>query len=156
MKITQDVVQGGLFTAIGIIALLMALGYPLGTPGRMGPGFFPVVISALLTLTGFAILARARLGTSEAIGLTRWLPIAIVSGAICVFGFLLDKLGLPLAVLLLCLGAGMASIRFELNWKAVGGAAAFSVVCGVLFVSLLGLPIPLVGTWLQALGAPSI
>ena len=153
MKLTQDVVQGGLFTAIGLAALLMALQYPLGTPGRMGPGFFPVVISALLTLTGIGILARARLGTSEIIGMTRWAPIAIVTLAIVAFGFLLDKLGLPLAVLLLCVGAGTASISFELNWKAVAGAVVFSIICGVLFVTLLGLPIPLVGTWLQAPGA---
>jgi hypothetical protein len=154
VKITQDVVQGGLFAAIGLLALLMALEYPVGTPGRMGPGFFPLVISALLTLTGIGILVRARLGQSEVIRLTRWLPIVIVSAAIVVFGFLLDKLGLPLSVLLLCIGAATASVRFELNWKAVAGAAAFSIVCGVLFVTLLGLPIPLVGTWLQAFGAP--
>lgn len=154
VKITQDLVQGALFTAIGLVALLMALQYPLGTPNRMGPGFFPLVISSLLVLTGVGILARARMGKSEVIGITRWWPIAIVTIAIIVFGFLLDKLGLPLAVLLLCIGAGTASISFQLNWKAVVGAVAFSAVCGLLFVTLLGLPIPLVGSWLQALGAP--
>lgn len=154
MKLTQDVVQGGLFLAIGGAALLMGLQYPLGTPGRMGPGFFPIIISALLALTGIGILLRARLGTSEVIHLTRWLPLFIVSAAIIAFGFLLDKLGLPLAVLLLCVGAAMASIRFQLDWKALAGAAVFSLICGILFVTLLGLPIPLVGSWLQAMGAP--
>lgn len=154
MKLTQDAVQGGLFLVIGVTALLMALQYPLGTPGRMGPGFFPITISALLSLTGISILLRSRLGMSETIRLVRWLPLLIVSVAIIAFGFLLDKLGLPLAVLLLCIGAATASVRFELSWKAVAGAAAFSVVCGILFVTLLGLPIPLVGSWLQVLGAP--
>ena len=154
MKLTQDVVQGGLFLAIGVVALLMGLEYPLGTPGRMGPGFFPIIISALLSLTGIGILLRARLGTSEVISVTRWLPFFIVAVAIVLFGFLLDKLGLPLAVLLLCIGAATASVRFQLSWKAIAGAAVFSIVCGILFVTLLGLPIPLVGSWLQALGAP--
>ncbi len=148
MKLTQDVVQGGLFTAIGVAALAMALEYPLGTPGRMGPGFFPVVIAALLALTGIGILLRARLGASEVIRVTRWLPLLIVSGSIVLFGFMLDKLGLPLSVLLLCVGAATASVRFELDWKALAGAVVFSVVCGILFVSLLGLPIPIIGTWL--------
>ena len=151
MKITQDAVQGGLFAAIGLAALMMALEFPIGSPSRMGPGFFPVVIS---TLTGIGILVRARLGSSPAIEVTRWSPAIIVSIAIVVFGFLLDKLGLPLAVLLLCIGAATASVRFELNWKAVVGAVAFSVVCGILFVTLLGLPIPLLGSWLQVFGAP--
>ena len=154
MKITQDAVQGGLFAAIGLAALMMALEFPIGSPSRMGPGFFPVVISTLLTLTGIGILVRARLGSSPAIEVTRWSPAIIVSTAIVVFGFLLDKLGLPLAVLLLCIGAATASVRFELNWKAVAGAVAFSVVCGILFVTLLGLPIPLLGSWLQVFGAP--
>lgn len=154
MKLTQDVVQGGLFAAIGIAALAMALEYPLGTPGRMGPGFFPVVIAALLALTGIGILLRARLGASEVIRVTRWLPLLIVPGSIVVFGFMLEKLGLPLSVLLLCVGAATASVRFELDWKALAGAVVFSVVCGILFVSLLGLPIPIIGTWLQAIGAP--
>jgi hypothetical protein len=154
VKITHDVVQGGLFLAIGLTALLLGLEYPLGTPGRMGPGFFPIIISALLCLTGIGILLRARLGTSEVISVTRWLPLVIVSVAILAFGFLLDKLGLPLAVFLLCVGAATASVRFQLDWKALAGAAAFAVICGILFVTLLGLPIPLVGSWLQALGAP--
>jgi len=154
VKLTQDVAQGGLFAAVGLTALLMALQYPLGTPGRMGPGFFPVIISGLLTLTGFAILARSRTGRSEVIRVGRWWSALIVTIAIVLFGYLLDKLGLPLAVLLLCIGAGMASIQFQLNWKAVGGAVAFSIVCGLLFVTLLGLRIPLVGSWLQVLGAP--
>jgi len=154
VKLTQDVVQGGLFLAIGVAALLMALDYPLGTPGRMGPGFFPIMISTLLALTGIGILLRARLGMSELIRLARSMPLFIVSGAIIAFGFLLDKLGLPLAVLLLCIGAATASVRFEWNWKAVAGAAVFSIVCGILFVTLLGLPIPLVGSWLPVLGAP--
>ncbi|QQR38447.1 tripartite tricarboxylate transporter TctB family protein [Devosia rhizoryzae] len=151
MKITQDLVQGALFSIIGLVALVMALQFPLGTPNRMGPGFFPVVISALLLLTGIAILMRGRLGKSEVIAMSRWWPIAIVTVAIIVFGFLLDKLGLPVSVLLLCIGAGTASITFALNWKAVAGAVAFSAACGLLFVTLLGLPIPLVGSWLQVL-----
>lgn len=153
MKVTQDVVQGGLFAAIGIIALVMALDYPLGTPGRMGPGFFPVAISGLLALTGIAILVRAGLGSSEVIRVTRWLPLAVVPVSIVLFGFMLDKLGLPLAVLLLCVGSATASVRFRLEWKAMAGAVAFSVACAILFITLLGLPIPIIGSWLQALGA---
>lgn len=154
MKITQDAVQGGLFASIGLVAMVMALQYPLGTPGRMGPGFFPVAISGLLSITGIAIILRGWLGSSEAIRIGRWVPLAIVSAAIVVFGFLLDKLGMPLSVLFLCIAAGAASIKFSLDWKALAGAVVFSAVCGVLFVSLLGMPVPLVGSWLKALGAP--
>ncbi len=153
MKITQDAVQGSLFLVIGATALIIALGYPIGTPNRMGPGFFPVVISALLTLVGIAILARGVITSSEAIRVTRWLPLVIVPGAIVLFGLLLDGLGLPLAVLVLLLGAATASVRFRFDWKAAVGAVLFAAICGVLFVRMLGLPIPLIGIWVSGFGA---
>ncbi|MFD2649616.1 tripartite tricarboxylate transporter TctB family protein [Devosia albogilva] len=153
MKITQDAVQGSLFLGIGATALIIALGYPMGTPNRMGPGFFPVVISGLLTLVGIAILARGVITSSEAIRVTRWLPLVIVPGAIVLFGLLLDGLGLPLAVLVLTIGAATASVRFAFDWRAVAGAVLFAAICGVLFVRMLGLPIPLVGTWVSVFGA---
>jgi hypothetical protein len=152
VKITQDAVQGSLFLVIGATALVMALGYPMGTPNRMGPGFFPVVVSSLLTLVGIAILVRGTLASSEVIRVTRWLPLVVVPGAIVAFGLLLDDLGLPLAVLLLIVGAATASVRFRLDWRPVAGAALFSVICGMLFVTMLGLPIPLVGSWVSVFG----
>ena len=153
MKITQDGVQGSLFLVIGATAFIIALGYPIGTPNRMGPGFFPVIISGLLTLVGIAILARGVIASSEAIQVTRWLPLLVVPGAIVLFGLLLDGLGLPLAVLVLLLGAATASVRFRFEWKAAAGAVLFAAICGVLFVRMLGLPIPLVGTWVSVFGA---
>lgn len=152
MKITQDTALGGLFLAIGLTALLIALGYPMGTAGRMGPGYFPLIVSALLALTGLAILVRGRIGASEAISVARWLPLVVVTAALVIFGLLIERIGLPLSVFLLCVGTATASVKFRLNWKAGAGAAAFAAFCGILFVNLLGLPIPLVGTWLRAIG----
>ncbi|KQX38017.1 hypothetical protein ASD04_10310 [Devosia sp. Root436] len=152
MKISQDTALGGLFAVIGGIALLMAVQYPFGSAGRMGPGFFPVIIATLLGLTGIAILVRARLAASEEITSARWLPLLIVPGAVALFGLLVEKLGLPLAVMLLTVGAATASVGFQLSWKATAGAAAFSAVCALVFVKLLGLPIPIAGSWLPALG----
>lgn len=152
VKIRQDAALGSLFVVVGVVALLIALSYPFGTANRMGPGYFPVIISALLTLTGIAILMRAGLGALETIGYVRWMPLLIVPGAICLFGLLIEKLGMPLAVLMLAVGAALASVQFRLSWKATAGAALFSAGCAVVFVELLGLPIPIAGTWLQAFG----
>ncbi len=152
MKIRQDTILGSFFAVVGMTAFLMALQYPIGTANRMGPGYFPVIVSALLGLTGAAILLRARFGQANLVEAVRWKPLAIVSAAIVVFGLLIERLGLPLSIFVLLIVAGTASLKFAWNWRAVAAAAAFSIVCGLLFVRLLGLPIPMLGSWLQAFG----
>jgi hypothetical protein len=152
MKASQDLALGIFFAAIGIVAGSIAVTYPIGTPSRMGPGFFPVAISVLMTLTGIATLLRARRAGSPAVEAFTWRPVVIVPLMIVLFGLLIDRLGLPLAVLVLVVGTAAASTLFEVSWKAAAGAAAFSVVCALLFVKLLGLPIPLAGSWLPFSG----
>ena len=152
MKISQDTALGGLFLAVGAAALVLALDYPFGTPSRMGPGFFPVIVASLLGLTGIGILARGRLAGSLAIQSGRWKPLIIVPFTVALFGFLVESLGLPLAVMMLVVGTATASVSFKLSWKATAGAAAFSAGCALVFVELLGLPIPIVGTWFPAIG----
>lgn len=152
MKATQDAALGAFFTAIGIVAGAIAITYPIGTPGRMGPGFFPVIVSVLMTLTGMAVLLRAHRTGSPAIEATTWRPVVIVPLMVVAFGLLIDRLGLPLAVLILVVGTAAASVKFEISWKAAAGAAAFSAICALLFVKLLGLPIPLAGSWLPFSG----
>jgi len=152
VKIRQDTILGSFFIVVGVTAFLMALQYPIGTANRMGPGYFPVIVSALLGLTGAAILLRGRIGETNLVEAVRWKPLAIVTAAIVVFGLLIERLGLPLSVFVLLVLAGAASIKFAWDWRAAAAAAVFSAVCGVVFVRLLGLPIPMFGSWLQAFG----
>lgn len=56
----KDYYGGGLMVFVGLIAVYAGLDYRTGTPARMGPGFFPVAIGALLALTGLLIAVSAR------------------------------------------------------------------------------------------------
>lgn len=152
VNIRQDTILGSFFIIIGVTAFLMALQYPFGTTSRMGPGYFPVLISVLLSFTGLAILVRGRIRETALLEAGRLKPLAIVLVAVVIFGFFIDKLGMPLSIFALLLVAATASVKFALSWKATVGAAAFSALCGLIFVRLLGLPIPMIGTWLQAFG----
>src|SRR5690554_6118960 len=53
-----DLLAGLLFLALGIGGTALASTYALGTIGRMGPGFFPLVVSASLALIGAALCLR--------------------------------------------------------------------------------------------------
>ncbi|CDN58247.1 Tripartite tricarboxylate transporter TctB family (plasmid) [Neorhizobium galegae bv. officinalis bv. officinalis str. HAMBI 1141] len=151
MKLSQDVLLGLFFTTIGVGSAVMAASYPFGTSSRMGPGYFPVIVSSLLVLTGILVLFRSRL-TLGAIPEIGWKPIVVVSLAILIFGLVVEPLGLPIAVFLLTVVSATTSEKFRLDWRAFAGAAAFAAFCSVLFVELLGLPVPIVGNWLQGLG----
>lgn len=148
MKLSQDVLLGAFFLTIGAVAASMAVSYSFGTSSRMGPGYFPMIISSLLVITGLLILFRSRL-SQVPIAAVGWKPVVVVSGAIVIFGLVVVPLGLPIAVFLLTVVSATTSDKFRFDWRALAGAVAFAAFCSILFVKLLGLPVPIVGTWLQ-------
>jgi hypothetical protein len=58
--IKKDYYGGALMVFIGLLAVYAGLDYKTGTPARMGPGFFPVAVGALLAVTGLLIALSAR------------------------------------------------------------------------------------------------
>ena len=152
MKLSQDVLLGLFFVVFGVVSVSIAMSYPFGTSGRMGPGYFPVIISSLLVLTGLLVLFRAQLAQPEMLPAIRWKPLLLIPGAVVIFGLAVETLGLPLAILLLTILSATTSIKFHIGWKAVAGSLAFAALCSVVFIELLGLPIPMVGSWLPVLG----
>jgi putative tricarboxylic transport membrane protein len=148
MKLSQDVLLGSFFLTIGAVAASMAVSYSFGTSSRMGPGYFPMIISSLLVITGLLVLFRSRL-SHVPIAAVGWKPVVVVSGAIVIFGLVVEPLGLPIAVFLLTVVSATTSDKFRFDWRALAGAVAFAAFCSILFVKLLGLPVPIVGTWLQ-------
>lgn len=56
----KDYYGGALMTVIGLTAAYVGYGYRIGTPSRMGPGFFPLAIGLLLAFTGVLIALSAR------------------------------------------------------------------------------------------------
>ena len=49
---------GVLFAGVGLLALIIARGYPLGTAARIGPGYLPICLSLLLLALGAASMVR--------------------------------------------------------------------------------------------------
>ncbi|MGE0499558.1 MAG: tripartite tricarboxylate transporter TctB family protein [Rhizobiaceae bacterium] len=50
---------GALLIGFGVFFLVQALNLSIGTAFRMGPGYFPVVLSATLIFLGFVVLLQA-------------------------------------------------------------------------------------------------
>ena len=73
--------------------------------------------------------------------------LALVTAANVLFALLLRPLGLVGALVLLVIVSAYASARFR--WPvALALAAGLAAGSSIIFVWLLGLPIPIFGTWL--------
>jgi hypothetical protein len=143
----KDFWIGIIFLFFGLAAIIIGLNYPMGSAGRMGPAYFPSVLGGLLTLVGAVGVIRSLLRPGEPVGKFYIKEIVLVLVAVLLFGLLMRNAGLVPAVLVLVLMSAYASPKF--TWGAslllAIGLAVFAVV---VFVKLLGLPMPVLGPWL--------
>ena len=145
----RDVIGGALIAGIGAGFLLLGHDLEAGSASRMGPGYFPTVLSCLMMALGaaLALLALRRPGEEAWLGRVPWRGVALVIGAVVLFGLALKGLGLAPVVLAVVLATAWAS-RYA-TWRAsVPLALGLAAFCTLLFVRGLGLPLPAVGPWL--------
>jgi hypothetical protein len=112
----------------------------------MGPGYFPTVLGAFLMLLGAVAIVRSFLRAGEPVGGIAWKPLTLVISATVLFGFLLPLAGLVIALFALVLVSAAASRHFRLELRAALGLAALVAGCALVFVKLLGVPMPLLGS----------
>jgi hypothetical protein len=143
----KDFWTGIIFLFFGLGAIIIGLDYEMGTAGRMGPAYFPTVLGGLLTLVGAIAVVRSLLQPGEPISKFYVKELVIVLSAVLLFGFLMRGAGLVPAVVVIVMLSAYASPKFHLGQVALlaGGLAIFAVV---VFVKLLGLPMPIFGPWL--------
>ncbi len=143
----KDVVAGGVFIAFGLAFAVGALAYNIGTPLRMGPGYFPLALGVLLVGLGIGIIVKGAVAGEGGIGGLEWRAVVLITAGLVFFGLTVRGLGVVVAlfgaVLLGALGRSRTS-RVEAVAIA-GGLTALSVV---IFIGLLQLRLPLVGPWL--------
>lgn len=138
-----------IYLALGLATICVARGYPFGVVGRMGPGYFPIVLGALLSLVGIISLLRSFrvIGAPiEPFSITRLL---LITGSVILFGVLARGAGLIPALALLIILSAKASIKFRWG-AALALAVGLTAFSALLFVKALGVPLPLIGSWFGA------
>src|SRR5512139_668362 len=136
----QNVLGGVLLVAFGVLGLVLGASLDMGTARRMGPGFFPRILSWLLIAIGGAVAAQGALGSDgETATRIAWRPLVLVTTAVVAFQVLIDRTGLvaaTAAVVVLGAVAGRGARPLE-----VGALAVIMAICtAVLFVHVLNLP----------------
>ncbi len=128
--------------AIGAAAMVIARGYPMGTALRMGPGYFPTALGAVLCLFGLYLVVRG-VRTSEMIeGDWSLRALVVLPLSLILFGVLIDRAGFIPALIVLIIGSAAARQEFRLG-EVVLLAIVLTLFCVAVFIWGLGLPYPL-------------
>lgn len=143
-----DVLAGGMFVLIGGAFVVGSLGYELGTPLRMGPGAFPLLVGAVVAVLGLAIVIKGLIaGEVIEFGAIPWRAVAAIAAALLFFGFTVRGFGFVPTAAVTALLTTLASTRVR-PLMAVTVAAGLTVASTLIFVFGLQLRIPLWGPWL--------
>lgn len=144
---SRDLVCGLLFIFIGLFFAIQAYGLDLGTAFRMGPGYFPLVLAAILVILGVIIIVQSTQIEHEPMGPIAWRGILFILPAPIFFGLTVRGLGLAPSLFFTALLAAFASTKMRpgMALLLVGGLTLFSVI---VFSYALGLPFRRFGPWL--------
>jgi len=145
--------------AAGVLFILLGLGFglnayftlDLGTNIRMGPGYFPLLLSGALLILGVAIFFHALQVPDESWGAIPWRGLFFILLGPIVFGATLQGLGLVPALAIIAFITAFASQRMSLL-LAIALTIGLVAFCVAVFSWGLGSPIRLFGPWMQALG----
>ncbi|RPH58733.1 MAG: tripartite tricarboxylate transporter TctB family protein [Burkholderiales bacterium] len=139
----RDFWSGIMFLVLGVLFVIFSQAYQLGTPARMGPGFFPTTLGALMALLGLAITWQSaapgnREGRVEKVG---WRELFLILFSVGVFAAALPYLGMVIAITLLIAISAVASHEF--SWKETAiSIVVLLVMSELVFVKGLELQFP--------------
>jgi putative tricarboxylic transport membrane protein len=140
IRAPKDFWSGVMFCGFAVVGILAARGYSLGVAGKMGPGYFPLLLGGVLALLGVVLIARSIVLDGEPLPPFHILPLAVIAVAVCLFGALIEPFGLVIALAVLAMLSAWAGPQFR--WpEAVALTAALIVFSIGVFVYALGLSI---------------
>jgi len=139
----KDFWAGLFLIAIGAAAIILARNYAFGTALRMGPGWFPTVLGALMILFGLYTLVAGLRSVERLEGSWSLRSLIVLPIALVLFGLLIDRAGFIPAMLVLVFGSALAGSEFR-PIEAIAFAIFMTALCAVVFVWALGLPYPLI------------
>jgi hypothetical protein len=142
-----DAIAGALFITFGLFFGLQALNLDIGTAFKMGPGYFPLVLSGILILLGLVIVFSAYNKAGDAIGAYAWRGMLFILPAPVFFGLTVRGLGFVPAIFFTTIIAALASFKMKLP-AALVLAVAVTIFSTLVFSYGLGLPFRRFGPWL--------
>jgi len=139
----KDFMSGLMFIAIGAFFAILARSYQMGTPAKMGSGYFPFWLGVLLGLLGLFVLLGSLKSTAPESGIGKWdwKSVLWVTVSVLIFAISLPYAGLVVSLVVLIFVSAMASHEF--HWKGtLVSAVLLNVIAYFAFVWGLKLQFP--------------
>ena len=159
IKSQKDFYSGLAYTIVGAAFAYGATSYTIGTGARMGPGYFPLLLGAILAIIGGVILFKSLVvetPTGDQVGSWAWKPLVFIIAGNLLFGVLLGGLpsiklpamGLIVAIYGTTLVVSMAGDQFKVK-EVLILATILSVMSYLAFIMLLKLQFPVWPTFIS-------
>jgi hypothetical protein len=139
IRAPKDFWSGVMFCGFAVVGILAARGYSLGSAGKMGPGYFPLLLGGVLAALGAILIARSIAIAGEPLARFHVLPLVVVAAAVCLFGVMVEPLGLVVSLAVLTMLSAAAGRPFRPLEAAALTVALIAFSIGV-FMYALGLP----------------
>jgi hypothetical protein len=142
IRAPKDFWSGAMFCGFAAVGILAARGYSLGAAGKMGPGYFPLLLGLVLAALGMFLIGRSVVLEGEPLPRFHVVPLAVIASAVCLFGALVEPFGLVVALAVLTGLSSWAGPQFR-PMETLALTAALIVFSIGVFAYALGLPLTL-------------
>jgi hypothetical protein len=142
LRNNKDLLAGLLMIGVGGAGFYMALDYPFGSALRMGPGYFPSVLAGILLAFGLYVGIRGFRFPERVEGIWGWKPLALITVAFWVYGWLMDHAGFIPSLIVLFAISTLAGHEFRLK-EVITLMIVMITFAWAVFIYGLGLPYPL-------------
>jgi hypothetical protein len=141
VKSPQDLGAAIVFILFGLAGVYFGWDLRLGSAARMGPGYFPLLLSGCIVAIGLVVGVRALIFEGPGIERFQLRPLTLLLIASLIFGYLIEEIGLAVAGVLMILVASYAGREARLKESVILALVltAFSIV---VFVWALGQSLP--------------
>lgn len=141
VKSPQDFGSAIVFLLIGLAGLYFGKDLTYGTAGRMGPGYFPYLLSWSIIGIGVFVGLTSLSIEGPPIEPPQFRPAFFVLLSVIVFGYLMSYVGLAITGVVMTLIAAYARRQVNLFESLLLGIG-LSIGCVLIFVYALGQPLP--------------
>ena len=149
IKSPRDFWAGAMFAGCGLFFVAWSFAhYQMGSAVRMGPGYFPAVLGALLVLLGVIVLVQSLVFDGPKVEAFHFKPLVFVCVSVLAYGYLMQPGGLAVATAAGVIIGAMAGNEFK--WKEVLVLALVLVLFSwLVFVKGLTLPFPMCPSFIE-------